>query len=123
MHSPPCPPRVPSYLGPFAMYQLICVPPAKYLSSHSSFLWISHVPCGGGHGIVIGNGALLELCPDPIHALIEFAPDAPFPVPALPTVPALPAPAPFALLGDAVVAGLGAGVEGAGDVVPPAPLS
>lgn len=97
-------------------------PTAKYLSSHSSFLWILHVPCDGGHGTVIGNGALLELCPDPIHALIEFAPGAPFPVPALPTVPALPAPAPSALLGDAVVAGLGAGVEDAGAVVPPAPL-
>lgn len=82
-----------------------------------------HVPCGGDHGTAIGSGALLELCPDPIHALIEFAPVAPFPVPALPTVLALPALAPAALLGGAVVAGLGVGVEGAGAVVPLALLS
>lgn len=72
---------------------------------------------------MIGNGDLLELCPDPIHALIEFAPAAPFPVPALPTVPAPPAPVPAALPGGAVVAGLGVGAGGAGAVVPPAPLS
>lgn len=72
---------------------------------------------------MIGNGALLELCPDPIRALIAFAPAAPSPVPALPTVPAPPAPAPAALPWGAVVAGLGAGAGGAAAVVPPAPLS
>lgn len=70
-----------------------------------------------------GIWALLELCPDPIHALIEFAPAAPFPVLALPTVPAPPVLAPAALPGRVVVAEWGVGAGGAGAVVPLAPLS
>lgn len=72
---------------------------------------------------MIGNGDLLELYPDPTPALIEFVLFAPFPVPALPTAPSLPAPAPAALPVGAVVAGLGVGVEGEEAGVPPVPQS
>lgn len=70
---------------------------------------------------MIGNGVLLELCPDPIHVLTEFALAAPFPVPALPTVPSLPAPVPAVLPGGAVVVGRGVGAGGAGAVAHLAP--
>lgn len=72
---------------------------------------------------MIGSGAPLELCPDPILAQTESSPAAPFPVPVLPTAPVQPFPAPVAQPWDEVVAGLGVGVGDARALVLPVPLS
>lgn len=71
---------------------------------------------------MIGSGDPLELCPDPILVQTEFSPDVPFLAPVLPTAPAQLVPAPVALPGGGVVAGLGVEVGGAGALVLPDPL-